>query len=193
MKEQIIYEIHDPSSYYTPDGIADYSGVEVEELGPDRVLVKGATGRKGNGLYKVSVGYKDLPDRGGRDQLRGARGRGEGPPRSRDSAQAPRARGPAPGRAARGADRRGLPLRASPLSRRLGASGQGRAEVRLRVAGRSSSRKAAEAVGNEVESLYLSGPAGGGGARKQVRDIVSIASIFVPQGDIEIGLAYEGV
>jgi hypothetical protein len=58
-KEQILYEIHDPSSYYTPDGIADYTQVTVQEIARDRVLVKGATGREGNGQLKVSVGYKD--------------------------------------------------------------------------------------------------------------------------------------
>ena len=41
-------------------------------------------------------------------------------------------------------------------------------------------------VGNEVEALYTNGPYGGGGATKAVKDIVSIASIFIDSKDFEI-------
>lgn len=58
-QEQILYEIQDPASYFTPDCIADFSGVTTEQLGPDRVAVHGAQGRRHNGVYKVSVGYQD--------------------------------------------------------------------------------------------------------------------------------------
>ena len=44
-KEQILYEVHDPSAYIQADVIADFSKVRVTELSPDRVLVEGATGR----------------------------------------------------------------------------------------------------------------------------------------------------
>ena len=39
----------------------------------------------------------------------------------------------------------------------------------------------AQKVGNEVEALYTNGPAGGGGATKSVREVVSVASTFVPR------------
>lgn len=58
-KEQIIYEIQDPCNYFTPDCIADFSQVSVHQNGKDRVDIKGVTGKKHNGVYKVSVGYKD--------------------------------------------------------------------------------------------------------------------------------------
>lgn len=58
-KEQIIYEIHDPENYFTPDVIADFSKVTIKEIEKDRVLVKGARGKAQTGLFKTSVGYKD--------------------------------------------------------------------------------------------------------------------------------------
>jgi len=60
------------------------------------------------------------------------------------------------------------------------------AEVRLRVALRSEDRRVAAVAGEEVEALYTNGPAGGGGARKYVRSIVSVASVLIPQSDVEI-------
>ena len=44
---QLLYEVHDPAAYVTPDGILDFTGVRFEELGPNRVRVSGArrTGR----------------------------------------------------------------------------------------------------------------------------------------------------
>jgi len=54
-------------------------------------------------------------------------------------------------------------------------------EVRVRVAARAPSREAAERIGEEVESLYTNGPAGGGGATRSVREVVAIASTFIPR------------
>jgi hypothetical protein len=54
-------------------------------------------------------------------------------------------------------------------------------EVRVRVAARSRLAAEAHTVGSEVEALYTNGPAGGGGATKAVREVVSVASTFVPR------------
>jgi hypothetical protein len=54
-------------------------------------------------------------------------------------------------------------------------------EVRLRVAARTNSLAAAQAVANEVESLYTNGPAGGGGATKSTREVLSLASTLIPR------------
>ena len=57
--EQLLYEIQDPSSYITPDVIADFSNVQIEELGRDLVRVTGGAGKPKTDELKVSVGYHD--------------------------------------------------------------------------------------------------------------------------------------
>jgi hypothetical protein len=54
-------------------------------------------------------------------------------------------------------------------------------EVRVRVTGRTESLREAVRIGNEVETLYTNGPAGGGGAWKSARDVVAVASVLLPR------------
>lgn len=57
--EQLMYEIGDPTMYITPDCIADFSSIHVEDLGNDRVRVFGITGKPYTPSYKVSASYLD--------------------------------------------------------------------------------------------------------------------------------------
>jgi hypothetical protein len=175
VKEQLLYEIHDPRRYFQPDVIADFSAVHVEEIGPDRVRVTGGRGAPKTGLLKTSVGYVDCFVGEGQISYAG------------------------PGAVARGKlaldiVRERLALMGVAMSETrfdligVNALHGDRAveaaepyEVRVRVVGRTHSFAEAVRIGNEVETLYTNGPAGGGGAWKSAREIVAVASSFVPE------------
>jgi hypothetical protein len=57
--EQCLYEIGDPTNYITPDCIADFTSIHLEDLGRDRVKVSGIKGRAATDSYKVSMSYRD--------------------------------------------------------------------------------------------------------------------------------------
>jgi hypothetical protein len=67
------------------------------------------------------------------------------------------------------------------LGSKLSAASGEPSEVRVRLAARTDSLEDAILVGNEVEALYLNGPAGGGGARSWARQIVGVVSVLIPE------------
>lgn len=56
VKEQLLYEVHDPANYITPDVVVDFSSVKLEELGPNRVRVSNLRGKPRTPTLKVSMG-----------------------------------------------------------------------------------------------------------------------------------------
>ncbi len=161
--EQLLYEIHDPAAYLQPDVIADFSGVTLEQTGPDRVAIGGATGRAPTGTLKVSVAYRDGWLGEGQISYAGANARARA-----DLARAI-------------LDER---LTAPGIQDRLAHVIGNDTEQRLRYATRCTDRATAESVAQEVEALYLCGPAAGGGVTKSVKEIIAIASTLIPASAI---------
>ncbi len=59
VKEQLLYEIGDPKEYITPDCIADFTSIQLEQEGANRVKVWGVQGRPETSSYKISASYRD--------------------------------------------------------------------------------------------------------------------------------------
>jgi hypothetical protein len=184
--EQLLYEVHDPRVYITPDVCVDISEATITELVPDRVRVEGVAGRERPTQLKVSVGHNDGFVGEGQISYAG------------------------PGAVARG--RVALEVVAERLRMcgvqhdelRLDLIGvnalHGEAlssgaaepyEVRARVAARCASLCDARRIGEEVEMLYTNGPAGGGGVAKSTRELVGVTSTFVSRDEVHATIEWE--
>ncbi|CCH00871.1 protein of unknown function DUF1446 [Fibrella aestuarina BUZ 2] len=170
--EQLLYEVMDPRRYMTPDVIADFTQVRLEQAGINQVRAIGGQGEARPDTLKVSVGYDA-----------GYVGEGEIAYAGANAL----ARAELAGRLvqARLQDRFG-DLRVDYIgSTSVHRTNFGQApepyEIRLRVAGKASTAAEAALVGEEVEALYTNGPAGGGGARKYVHEVVGIVSMLLPR------------
>ena len=183
--EQILYEMHDPTSYITPDCILDITDVEFAQDSKHRVRVTGAKARPRTPTYKVVVGYHD-----------GFIGEGEvayaGPnavARAKLAEKIVRER-----LARRGFTYPEIRVDYIGMSS-LHGMGEGRAEpyeVRLRIAARSPDRKAALAVGFEVRTLHVNGPSGGGGGSNAIREVLAVKSILIPRAMVKTAVTVEG-
>jgi hypothetical protein len=174
-KEQLLYEVHDPARYMQPDVIADFSQVGVEEIAPDRVRISGGRGAARPETLKVSVGYVDSYI--GEGQMSYAGPGAEA--RARLALEIVRERLQLTG--VRSSELRFDLIGVDALHGERLAQGHEPYEVRLRVAGRTETLAEAVRIGNEVETLYTNGPAGGGGAFKSARDVVAVASVLLPR------------
>ncbi len=173
-KEQLLYEVHDPARYIQPDVVGDFSEVEMEQVGPDRVRVRGATGAPATGLLKVSVGYVDSYIGEGQISYAGPGALARG----RLALSVVRERLALTGVAT--TELRCDLIGVDALHGAALSGGREPYEVRLRVAGRTETHAEAVRIGNEVETLYTNGPAGGGGAWKSAREVVAVQSVLVP-------------
>lgn len=183
--EQLLYEIHDPREYLTPDVIADFSRVTLTEAGDDQVLVKGGSGRERPDRFKVSVGYRDGYTGEGQISYAGLGAAA----RARLALEIVLAR----------LDLTGVKLKEirtdliginSIHGKTLSASDSEPYEVRARVIARADAITDAVRVGNEVEALYTNGPAGGGGVMKAVREKIAVSSILLPRDRVEYSVYY---
>lgn len=183
--EQLLYEVHDPRAYVTPDVLVDLTEVTVAELSADRVLVDGVKGRERPERLKVSVGYRDGWLGEGQISYAGPGAVGRARLALDVVGERLRITG-APHRELR-MDLVGLDaLHGGALSRDAAEP----YEVRLRVAARCDGACDARRIGDEVETLYTNGPAGGGGVSKSTREIVAVTSTFVHRRDVRTTVTY---
>lgn len=174
-KEQLLYEVHDPKRYLQPDVIADFSHVTIEELALDRVRIAGAGGAQRPDTLKVSVGYVDSYIGEGQMSYAGPGAVARG----RLALDIVRERLQLTG--VRSSELRFDLIGVNSLHGERLSQGHDPYEVRVRVTGRTENLAEAVRIGNEVETLYTNGPAGGGGAFKSARDVVAVASVLLPR------------
>lgn len=184
VKEQMLYEVHDPAAYLTPDVTLDLGAVQVAQAGPDRVAVRGARGKPRPATLKATVCFDG-----------GWLGEGEISYAGLNCA--------ARGRLAIDILRQRLRALALPLDshfdligmaslfndadgdgleRALAAGGARAPEVRVRMALRGGAREVVERALQELEALYTAGPAGGGGVRTSVSPLMNSTSVYVERG-----------
>ncbi len=183
--EQLLYEIHDPAAYLTPDVTLDVTAVEFTEQDRDRVRVTGARGRarpdtlkatvcvEGGYLAEAEISYAGV-NAGARAALaieiirkRMARAVAQMPVRT-DIIGVVSVLGDTAGRTL--AD---VEVAAGPQ------------DLRVRFAASTFDRNEGERLLDEVEALYCTGPAGGGGVRRRLTPVLRSASCLVPRDAVE--------
>ena len=182
IKEQLVYEMGDPHEYITPDCVADFTTIQLEYEGRDRVRVFGIKGKPATEFYKVSISYSA-----------GYKAVGTlvySWPDAYDKAQAAdrilRSR----------LDRLGLKFDQI-LTEFVGANAThgplaGKPspdlpEVQLRVGVRGEDRSAIERFTKEIAPLVLTGPpgvTGFAGGRPKVEEIVAYWPALIPKTEI---------
>jgi hypothetical protein len=178
VREQLLYEVHDPARYLTPDVTADFSRVTVEEQGRDRVAVSHAGGSRRPDKLKVTVGFDAgfMGEAGVSYAGPGAQARGE--------LAADIVRERMMKQRGEDAELRVDLIGASSLFATAGLRASGAEDVRLHVAVRSRDREDTEAMLWEVESLLCCGPAGGGGYRGAITASVVTKSVLIDRGKV---------
>lgn len=186
VKEQLLYEVHDPFAYLTPDVVADIGQAQVRQLGPDRVRLDGVRGHARPAQLKVNVCHETGWLAEGEISYAGPRAEA----RARLAAEVLRER--LHGLGTLRADLIGVSsVFADDAGRWNEFSGaHDSRDVRLRVALQHTERRQAERLVREVTALYTCGPAGGGGVRTALRRRLGIASCSVPRERVDAGFTF---
>ncbi|CAM3721666.1 ABC transporter substrate-binding protein [Bordetella sputigena] len=176
VKEQLLYEVHDPQGYLTPDVVADISEAEIRVVGKDRVQLRGVKGHPRPADYKVNVCLEGGWLAEGEISYAGPRAEA----RARLAADVLRKRLP------------GLRIRVDLIGRLsvfgddggalLAETGLGHSQdIRLRVAAHGATLAEAQQLTREVTALYCCGPAGGGGVRTALTPRLNTVSCLLPR------------
>lgn len=177
VKEQLLYEVHDPAAYLTPDVTADISQVRVNRAGPDLVRVEGIRGHPRPDSLKVNVfthgGWLAEAEISYAGIQAEARARLAAEIIRKRIGNTLQLRTDLIGALSILADDAGRMLHDHPL-------GDAR-DVRLRMAAAHPDRATAELLLREMNALYTCGPAGGGGVRTSLRPRLNSVSALIPR------------
>lgn len=187
VKEQLLYEIHDPAQYLTPDVVADITQAQVHAVGPDRVRLEGVRGHPRTDTLKVNVCYATGwfaeaeisyagPRAAERARLAGQtiqQRLGHLAPLRTDLIGVTSVWGNDASSWLDGADLRHAPH-----------------DVRLRMAWQHANHATAQRLPREVNALYCCGPAGGGGVRTHMRQRLGLTSCLIPHTHIPTGFTW---
>ena len=182
IKEQLLYEIHDPSCFISPDVIIDMTGIRLEQVGPDQVRVTGAAGTPPPPTLKVVGGYPS-----------GFAGEGrmvytwpDALPKARKAEQLIRQALAAEGIQAQEFRAEYFGVNAIHEGGALALPGEP-PEIVLRIAVRTATEREAARVGRLLPPLGIAGPphltglSGVSGAR----ELMGVASFLVPREQVE--------
>lgn len=188
VKEQMLYEVHDPANYLTPDVVVDFTQVKLEQVGVDRVRVSGLTGKPRTPTLKVSIGCtegfigEDMFFYAGPGAMR----------RARLAKKILEERFKIVGLQAEEVRIDFLGLNAI-HGEATPEDAPEPYEVAVRVAARCKTRHEAAKVGREVDGMAVSG-IGHTGKRvphqERTREIIGVWSSLVPREDIPVNLSY---
>ena len=185
VKEQLLYEVHDPMAYLTPDVVADITNATVRQVAADRVGLQGVTGHPRTARLKVNVCHEGGWLAEGEISYAGPRAEA----RARLAADVLRQRLPAlalrvdlVGAVSIFGDDEGRLLQATADS--------GHRDIRLRVAAAHADRAEAERLGREVTALYTCGPAGGGGVRTSLTARLNTVSCLLAREAVPTGFRF---
>lgn len=182
---QLLYEVHDPSAYITPDGVLDFTGVGFEDVGPNRVRVAGARFKGRPSKLKVS-GFVEQP--GFVVDIEIGYAGSHALNRGRVAADALRMRLD---------DFRDEDIRIDlvGVDSTLGAASLPPAnrmpEVRLHVSARCPDAEVAQIVEDEIYALTISGPAGGGSVRSERRPSLAVVDGLIDRDLVKTDIVWE--
>ncbi len=184
--EQLLYEIHDPSRYLTPDVVADVSQAELTQLGPDRVAMTGVIGHARTDTLKANLFF----DGGwlGEGEISYAGQNAEARARLAMDVMQKRCgrdialRFDLIGSSSILGDDACRMLQSVPTTALQ--------DVRLRVAGKHEDVAVIDWLLRELTALWTGGPAGGGGVRVNKRQRLSTRSCLVPRDRVPASFAF---
>lgn len=188
VKEQLLYEVHDPAAYITPDAVVDFTTARLEQVGPDRVRVSRISGKPRTPTLKVSIGCtegyigEDMFFYAGPGALR----------RARLAKRVLEERFRIVGLQAEDLriDFLGLNAIHGPATPKNAPEPY---ELAVRVAARTRTREEAVKVGREVDGMAVSGIASTGKRvphQDRTREVIGVWSSLVPRERIAASVSY---